>query len=133
VDVQFNDINVYNIDTNSWWTPADIKGDAPTIRLGHSATLIDDNGTSKILIMFGGKDDTGDTVYQDVFLFDTVKHEWSKQTVRCQSRVELLSDLEFDRSTVHGCAAGCAHVPQRHARWQPPLCASRRSCCKPCC
>jgi N-acetylneuraminic acid mutarotase len=102
IDMQFNDIYLYNIDTSTWSTPANVTGEPPIARLGHTANVVKDG---KILIFGGGKDDSGDTTYNDTYIFDTVTNEWSKQTtvgVAPEGRVFHTSTLIGNLLYVYG-------------------------------
>jgi len=74
IDLAYNDVFVLNADDHSWHS-VDVSGEAPAPRLGHSCTRIGE----EFWIIGGGKDDTGEESFNDVFAFDTLTRTWTKK------------------------------------------------------
>lgn len=67
----FNDICVYDTVRNAWSKP-DVRGTAPTPRLGHSTTTLADGK----LLVFGGRAESKH--YSDIHIFDPLRNAWVK-------------------------------------------------------
>lgn len=67
----FNDVCVYDTVRNNWSKP-EVRGSAPTPRLGHSTTTLPDGK----LLVFGGRADSKH--YNDIHIFDPVRLAWVK-------------------------------------------------------
>lgn len=67
----FNDVYVYDTVRNTWTKP-DVRGTAPTPRLGHSTTTLADGK----LLVFGGRAESKH--YNDIHVFDPIRLGWVK-------------------------------------------------------
>jgi len=80
----FNDICIYDTVRNTWAKP-EVRGTAPTPRLGHSTTTLPDGK----LLIFGGKSDSKH--YSDLHIFDPLRLAWVKSVQSPKSFPETRS------------------------------------------
>lgn len=76
----FNSVHVLEVSDKKWiWSNPKCKGDAPSPRTGHIATLLNDGMT---IMVYGGWDpntedkDGNDLIFGDSFLLDTKTWTW---------------------------------------------------------
>ncbi|XP_064621079.1 uncharacterized protein LOC135483936 [Lineus longissimus] len=65
----FNDLHIFDTETNSWSQPLQMNLGVPTARAALGMCAIDDK-----LVVFGGRDTEGRT--NDLHIFDTVSKKW---------------------------------------------------------
>jgi hypothetical protein len=74
VDNTYNDMYQLNIDSFTWQSVSDIKGEAPAARVGHTAT----EWRGDIYYFGGAKDDTCEKTMESVlYKFEVATHTWS--------------------------------------------------------
>ena len=101
IDMVFNDMHVFDADSNTWHAKLEVSGEKPSPRMGHSCTVVG----SKLYILFGGKNDSGEECTSDVYIFDTETRAWSKPLVSGaapEARQFHAAVLMGDELLIHG-------------------------------
>ncbi len=82
IDSTYNDMYQLNVDSFTWQSVTDIKGDAPPARVGHTGT----EWRGNIYYFGGAKDDSCEkTVESVLYKFEVATHTWSTVTTTGQA------------------------------------------------